>query len=240
MTIIVADYGFTHPRIAQLLAAKVGAVGRYFGQDTSSDGKNVTRTEAQLLSAAGISVFSIFEYGAQQTAGGAAQAAKDVTLARQQRHDVGMPFDRPFYFAADFDVPDYAPQSTDPLAKLGPVGEYYSYIHAHMGSVHAGAYGGYWLISRLFDAGLITFGFQTVAWSGGQWDKRACLRQGGATILGGEADLDTPERTDFGQWTLAPTPPSPPQQDGYLVLPGQAGGFTGRAVTSTDAGRTWS
>ncbi len=37
------------------------------------------------------------------------------------------------------------------------------------------------------------------------------------------------------------TPPKPPVKvlDGYLVLPGAAGGFTGRAVTSDDAGKTW-
>lgn len=36
-----------------------------------------------------------------------------------------------------------------------------------------------------------------------------------------------------------PVPPPPVQVDGYLVLPGAAGGLTGRAVTSADGGKTW-
>ena len=231
MSIVVADYSFARPTPAQLKAAGVKAVGRYFGQ--AGPPKNLTKTEAAGLTAAGIAIFSIFEYGAQQATGGAAQAVKDVALARQQRDEVGMPHNRPFYFAVDFDLPDYAPGSTDPLAKLGPVGAYFRTIHAEMGG-NAGGYGGYWLIKRLFDAHLITWGFQTVAWSGGQWDARACLRQGGATALGGAVDLDSAQRADFGQWGVAaPAPPPPPAQlDGYLVLPGAAGGLTGRAVTS--------
>lgn len=228
MTIAVADYAFTHPTIAQLQAAGITAVGRYFGQAGAP--KNLTATEATHLSDAGISVFTIFEYGAQQATGGARQAAVDVAVAREQRKQTGMPDGRPFYFAVDFDIPDYAPASSDPLAKLGPVGEYFKTISGEMGP-NAGGYGGYWLISRLFDAGLITWGFQTVAWSGGQWDHRACLRQGGATALGGSVDLDTPERADFGQWKVGAAPPPPAQRD-YLVVE-LPGGGTFKATSGT-------
>lgn len=37
----------------------------------------------------------------------------------------------------------------------------------------------------------------------------------------------------------APAPPPPPVRDGFLVLAGQAGGLTGRAVSSVDDGKTW-
>src|SRR6185437_12074860 len=84
-------------------------------------------------------------------------------------------------------------------AKLGPVYEYYHTIREEIGG-NAGAYGGYYLIRRPFDSGCISWGFQTVAWSGGQWDKRACLRQLAETEFGNAADVDVPERTDFGQW----------------------------------------
>lgn len=40
-------------------------------------------------------------------------------------------------------------------------------------------------------------------------------------------------------WRALPTPP-PKTLDAFLVLPGQAGGLTGRAVVSRDGGRTWS
>ncbi|HEV2376225.1 MAG TPA: glycoside hydrolase domain-containing protein [Streptosporangiaceae bacterium] len=239
MNIVVADYAFSHPTIAQLQAAGVGAVGRYFGQDATNDGKDLTAAEAKLLSDAGISIFTIFEYGASQATGGAAQAARDVEVARAQRREVGMPDGRPVYFAVDFDIPDYAPAVKDPLAKLGPVGEYFQALHAEMGP-NVGVYGGYWAVSRVLNAGLASWAFQTVAWSGGQWDPRACLRQGGQTALGGAVDLDTPERADFGQWKVGASPPPPAQTDGYLVIAGATGGFAGRAVTSADGGKTWS
>jgi hypothetical protein len=211
--VLVADYAFTHPAVAKLQAAKIGAAGRYYGQ--AGPPKNLTSAEAQLLTAAGIDIVSIFEFGAQQALGGAAQAIIDVALFKAQRAATGMPADRPVYFAADFDVPDYAPGlanlPVNAKAKLGPLAAYWAVIHNDLGPL-SGAYGGYWLVKRLFDAGLISWGFQTIAWSGGQWDARACLRQTGATELGGAADVDVPERADFGQWTLAAPKPPPPKE----------------------------
>lgn len=225
-TLIVADYSFDHPKIGDLKAALVVAVGRYYGQGVPP--KNLTRAEAQELSDAGLSIVSIFEFGADQVTGGGQQAGVDVGVCQSQAVQTGMPPDRPVYFAGDFDVPDYAPQLPNQpqhaRAKLGPVGDYYARVHQVLGG-RAGAYGGYWLISRLFDSGLIHWGFQTRAWSawdpartappnsviiaGTAWDTRACLRQTGQTILGGVADVDVPERTDFGQWSLRP-PAAPP------------------------------
>ena len=207
--IVVVDYSVVHPTLAMLKSANVGVVGRYFGQ--GSPPKNLTKAEAELLSNNNIAIFNIFEYGAQQATGGAAQAKSDVHLFRAQRDEIGAPY-KPCYFAVDFDIPDYAPSLPDTpanaKAKLGPIGEYFGYIRNQMGA-DAGGYGGYWLIKRLFDADLISWGFQTIAWSGGQWDSRAQLRQTGATDLGNEADVDVPERTDFGQWTLDPPKPKP-------------------------------
>src|SRR5579863_5465249 len=114
--IVVIDYSVAHPTMAMLKAANVTAVGRYFGQ--GSPPKNLTKTEAELLAANEIDIFSLFEYGAQQVLGGAAQAKIDIALFREQAKAIGAP-DKPVYFAADFDIPDYAPTSTDPVAKLG-------------------------------------------------------------------------------------------------------------------------
>ena len=58
------------------------------------------------------------------------------------------------------------------------------------------------MISHLFDAGLIGYGWQTYAWSDGQWDHRAQLRQysNGHTIAGVGVDYDQSTAVDFGQW----------------------------------------
>lgn len=234
--IVLADYSFTHPSVAQLKSQEISAVGRYFGQDTTKDGKNLTRSEAILLSQNDIEIFSLFEYQAGQAEGGAAAARRDVTVAREQRAETLMPFGRPWYYSYDKDLQDYAPSLPDTpenaMKKLGPVGEYYTYIKQQQGLAHSGAYGGYYLIKRLFDADLIAFGMQTVAWSGGQWEPRACLRQTGATSLGGAVDLDTPERSDFGQWRVG----TQTIRKGILVPQSPVGPAV--SLTSTD-GKTW-
>lgn len=219
MSIVVVDYAFSHPTVTELKNDHVTAVGRYFGQDVTNDGKNLTPAEAKALAEAGIDIFGLYEYGAAQSARGANQGAADVTLGTKQAKECGMPMPRPIYFAVDYDIPDYAPHlpnDNDPahaLAKLGPVGEYFTVVRRELGA-SSGAYGGYWAIKRLFDARLISWGMQASAWSGGMWESRAQLRQNGTTAFGGAVDLDTPERSDFGQWrsSLATTtpPPTPP------------------------------
>jgi Domain of unknown function (DUF1906) len=213
VTVQVVDYAFTHPSIADLKAAGVKTVGRYYGQ--AGEPKNLTKAEAESLTSAGFEILSVYEFGAQQAAAGAAQAQADLKLFESQRTACGQPTGRPCYFAVDFDIPDYAPKyPNEPqysLAKLGPVAAYFRVLRAALGQ-DCGGYGGYWFIKRAFDAGLISWGWQTLAWSGGAWDTRAQLRQTGQTEWGNVADVDTPERTDYGQWHVGQVipPPAPP------------------------------
>src|SRR5262249_50303723 len=59
-----------------------------------------------------------------------------------------------------------------------------------------------------FDAGKISFGWQTFAWSAGRWEPRAQLRQvrNGVTIAGGACDIDQSQADDFGQWGAPANP----------------------------------
>lgn len=226
MSIVVVDYAFTHPTIEQLKAAGIEAVGRYMGQ-AMTEPKNLSAAEAHDLSAAGIGIFTNFEYGAQQVLGGARQAQADVALFRAQRAQVGMPAARPCFAAADWDVPDFAPHlPNDPASakpKLGPLWDYWNVWRTEEGLEVSAGYGGYWVIKRLFDARLIGWGFQTIAWSPRNkdgsvvYDPRAVLHQTGATEFGNAADVDVPERADFGQWKVGVAPPPrpvPPPQPG--------------------------
>ena len=220
MSIHVLDYAFQHPSVEQLHAAGVTIVGRYLGQ-AMTEPKNMSAAETRALTDAGIDIFTNFEYGANQVLGGARQAQADVSLFRAQRAAVGMPLGRPCYVAADFDVPDFAPSlPNEPQcakAKLGPLWDYWHVWRTEEGPEVSAGYGGYWMLRRLFDAGLISWGFQTVAWSGGQWEPRACLRQTGVTEFGNGADVDVAERQDIGQWKVGqPVPPRPvpPPQPG--------------------------
>ena len=57
------------------------------------------------------------------------------------------------------------------------VASYFRGVNSVLGVNRTGGYGGYWTINRLFNSGLIRFGWQTSAWSGGLWDPRAQLQQ---------------------------------------------------------------
>lgn len=222
MTII--DYSTIRPSTSELKAAGVTAVGRYIGWDSvpgfHSIGKNISKPEADSLLAAGIDIFLVFEYEAAAAVHGAVQGNKDASLAGQQLAAMGAPEGICSYFALDWDVPDYAPHLLDTPAnamdKLGPVAEYFKAINNAHHKYAIGAYGGYWPLKRLFDAGLIHYGWQTVAWSGGHVESRASLLQTTSKVSISGADLNIHENNKgWGTWLQAkaalatPTPPPP-------------------------------
>lgn len=209
---MIIDYSTWKPSIATLQAAGVTAVGRYLGWDCQPGyqciGKNLSRGEAQILLDAGIDIFLSFEYAADAALGGAAQGTKDAQLAAQQLHALGAPHGMTVYWALDFDIRDYAPGSTDPARKLGPAAAYFHAINAAKLPYKTGVYGGFYAVSRAMGAGLASMGWQTVAWSGGQWYAKAVLRQLAKQFMGySDVDLHLATGDDFGQWPR-PAPPA--------------------------------
>lgn len=221
MTII--DYSTIRPSTSELKAAGITAVGRYVGWDSvpgfHSIGKNISKIEADALLATGIDIFLAFEYDATAAVHGAPQGNKDATLAGTQLADLGAPEGICVYFALDWDTPDYAPHlvstPANAVAKLGPIAEYFQAIQNAHHKYAIGAYGGYWALSRLFDAGLIHYGWQTVAWSGGRVDPRASLLQTTSKVSISGADQNIHQnKSPWGTWAqakaaLSALPPPP-------------------------------
>jgi hypothetical protein len=78
-----------------------------------------------------------------------------------------------------------------------------------------GVYGGYWVVKYCLDHGAATYGWQTLAWSGGRRDARAQLYQHTVNVSIGRlsCDLDTAYAADFGQWRpggVTPSQTAPP------------------------------
>ena len=171
------------------------------------------------MSAAGIGLVSVFEFDSKDATGGYHQGKEYAALAHEQHTAAGGPSGRPIYFGVDFDTPDYAAQLPNTpehaLAKLGPIGEYFKGCNDVLGSHLTGAYGGYWVIKRLFEANMISFGWQTVAWSGGQRYPRAALYQ---TDFHGSYDVNFCDASDFGQWRIGWRPRDGPS-DVHPVTP---------------------
>lgn len=75
---------------------------------------------------------------------------------------------------------------------------------------------------------------RAVQWASPSTNPGTIVPGGSLTLAQAQVDLSAAQAS----WH-APAAPKPDPVDGYLVLAGGAGGFAGRAVTSTDGGRTW-
>jgi hypothetical protein len=218
----VLDYSFSRMTPAQIHNLGAVAVCRYLTVVTpDTKGKLLTRAEAGGLSAAGISLVSVFEFAGNDALGGYRQGKEYATLAHEQHTAVGGPSGRPIYMGVDFDAPDYAshlPNTPEHArAKLGKIGDYFQGCNDALGLHHTGAYGGFWVIKRLFEANLISFGWQTAAWSGGQRYPRAALYQFG---FHGSYDVNVADVGDFGQWRVGWRPGDAVHEAVHPVIPG--------------------
>ncbi len=204
------DWAYGDMSVAALRAAGADFIGRY--ASTAGNPKNLTAREAQEMSNADIDILLVFETTAERALAGREAGRTDATSAKKQAIAVGMPEHRPIFFAVDFDA---TPQ------QQGPIDDYFRGAASVLGLDGTGAYGGYWVIMRLFDADLIRWGWQTYAWSGGNWDARARVRQfsNGHTVGGVDCDYDHGLGKDFGQWQVGQqAPPKPPRGNPHLPL----------------------
>jgi hypothetical protein len=192
------DYSWMpHPSIGDLRAAGVKFVCRYFSRDTTT--KNLTAAEAKELTAAGIAIVCVWEHGKDRARAGRAAGVDDATEAAKQAKAVGMPADRPIFFAVDWDA-----RSTEQAA----INAYLDGAASVLGRARVGIYGGYGPVSRALDAGKAVWAWQTYGWSGmpTRWDDRAQLRQvkNGQELNGAAVDYDEARADDFGQWRVRP------------------------------------
>src|SRR5258708_6386867 len=212
------DYSMGMPPISDMKAAGVAFVCRYTGYFSgynlnaiaTPQGKCLTPGEAKALISSGISPVSNYEwyatrpiddgFGNRWTTDQAFNAGVwDAQTGNTIHLACGGPTGAALYFSADYDF------NTNIDGSL--VAAYFKGATSAIGLARMGGYGSYWLIKYLFDNGLITYGWQTYAWSGGQWDPRAHIQQynNGVIMSGLEVDYDRSIKDDFGQWTQGGT-----------------------------------
>jgi hypothetical protein len=184
------------PSVAELKAAGVTFVCRYLSEvNALTQIKLLTSGEAKALSQGGIAIVSNFEWYAARATEGAASGVTDAQIAAAQHASCGGPADRPIYFSVDADV-----NGTQTAA-------YFKGVASSIGLHRTGAYGSYRVLKYLFDNNLITWGWQTYAWSGTLWEPRAHIQQyqNGVKLAGHDVDYDRSMHPDFGQWGVPPT-----------------------------------
>lgn len=183
------DYSEGRPSGAAVKKDGHAGVVRYAG--TPGRGKNITKAEFQDLDRNGIGVALVYENKAGDAllgrAAGGAAAAAIVFDAR----NIGFPATRPLYFAVDQDI----------TTQMPAVIEYFRGINNVIGVARTGAYGEADVIDALFAAGVISYGWQTAAWSKSRKAKKAHLFQRiGTAIVGGVGcDVNDILATDWGQ-----------------------------------------
>lgn len=233
MSVFGVDYAWGRPGASALRKAGAVFVCRYLSHDTT--GKNLTAAEARELSAAGLWLVVVWESTASRALSGRDGGAADARDAAAQAKACGMPADRPVYFAVDFDA---TPE------QQAAINAYADGAASVLGRGRVGLYGGYWPVKRAFDAKKITFGWQTYAWSGGDWDSRAQLRQysNDHRINGVGVDYDRAVHDDYGQWKAGgvSAPHAPAWPGRYITQPPVMRGDDVRTWQARMRARGWS
>jgi len=193
------DYSYSRPSISSSKDQGFKFVARYL---SGGDSKDLTHAEADSLIAAGLDIVVVWEADGQAALNGYDQGADDARAAEKEAASCGQPSTRPIYFAVDFDA------ESD---QMSAVSSYFDGVASVIGRSRTGAYGGMFTVQPLFDSGKISFGWQTYAWSDGEWDSRAQLRQIENDIDDGQADKDEAVAADYGQWGAVKAPPPPPK-----------------------------
>ena len=192
------DYSTDRPDPAGLAAVGKRFACRYGGP--GSAGKQLTRSEAEALTAHGVSIVAGAEGTERGLSGGYRIGAEWARSAHTHYVGCGMPASRPIYLAADWDVKaDEWPAVRQALEGAASV----------LGADRVGLYGGYNAIAWAVRDNAAHWLWQTYAWSAGRWHPRAHLRQyrNHVSLVGGTVDLDHAMFTDYGQWTVGGTVP---------------------------------
>lgn len=181
----------TGPSPAELRAAGVHFVARYLS--TPGNPKNLTRAEATALRKAGIDVVLVFETVADRALAGRAAGVADARSAVAQAHACGAPTSARIYFAVDFDARG---------AQLDQVLAYIRGAASELSPARTGVYGGAAAVKTCLDAKACALAWQTLAWSDGEWDPRAQLRQISInnSLAGHQVDHNHAVKAAYGQW----------------------------------------
>lgn len=195
---------------AALKAAGCSVVFRYLSNPGWS--KNLTAAEARELLAAGIPIVLNYETTADFMLGGFSAGVSAARSARAQANALGAPSNTRIYYSADFDAT---------AVQIPAVLDFDRGAASVDGSPEVGGYGGLRVALAEDAAGFATW--QTIAWSGGQWDAHALARQTGAQQSVGGVQVDVNEIINLaglGAWmpskpdpSLTPNRPSVPSTD---------------------------
>lgn len=170
--------------------------------------KRLTRKEAEGITAAGMTIVSVFETTANRPAGGANSGRADGQAAFQEASDIGQPEGTAIYFAVDYDAQpnDYDEIEAYLRAATGELGKY-----------RTGIYGSYAVIEEMRRRSAAQHFWQTYAWSRGEKSAYANVWQhkNGVTVAGHPVDLNESYGNE-GWWNTEGSEDSE-GEDSYMI-----------------------
>jgi LysM repeat protein len=164
--------------------------GRYLGHSW----KGLEAPEVAAIKNAGMQIFSIFEQAATKVSYfTAAQGQKDAAAAAALAKELGQPEGSAIYFAVDYDA-----QAAD----LAAIAAYFKAVKDNLPGYIVGAYGSFRVIEYLKGSGLVTYYFQTYAWSKGQKSAAAHIYQykNDVRLAGVGVDYNEICQANVGTW----------------------------------------
>jgi hypothetical protein len=190
------DYAQARPDPAAVRAAGYSMVIRVLaptGTDTAAT--IVDRSEAETLLNAGLDVTLAWQWYPSRVGEGAVAGEQDGTMARQMAEALGYPPASAIYFCCDIDPPD--PRVTN---------AYFAAARTALGAGYRmGARGGFNVVNRAHDAGVVEVSHQDVANSEGQVCARSSLYRTGDRVwfgVGNDCRTSTIRGEYFG-WRSA-------------------------------------
>lgn len=156
--------------------------------------KALTKTEAEVITGAGLRLLTVWETTADRVKGGAAAGTSDGKRALQCAVDIGMPTSGIIYFAVDYDAT---------AADMPIVEAYLRAARAQTGDYEIGVYGSYKVIEYMAARDVCKAYWQCVGWSGGKISANHNVYQAkwGQTVAGVSVDInDCPDMSRAGIW----------------------------------------
>jgi glycoside hydrolase-like protein len=187
------DFAGGRPGARAIKDAGFDFVVRYLTDGgTELPGKLLLPTEMDDYIANDVKVCFMWETTADRALAGTVGGANDANNADHYLLSLGLA-SQVIYFAIDFDAAE---------GQQIPINDYLRGAAGYLGGWRVGGYGGFWPLTRAFDAGVIHWGEQTVAWSGNNLDNRRHITQTGeqVTINGVVCDVLEANALDFGQY----------------------------------------
>jgi hypothetical protein len=179
---------------AEVAALKATFVVRYFSRFPS---KNITLSEAQHHTDAGMNIVSVYEDDVNDFEGGATKGVANAKLFVAESSAVRMPTGRPGYFAVD--------ENVDPKNPL--LHDYFRGISGTIGLAATGVYGSTAVCRELYRQGLVSKRWRSMStgWLGGAGsDTDFDMEQIG--YFNKDFDKDVALVPDFGQWMIGWSP----------------------------------